>query len=277
MKRRIIGLSIMPALLVAEPVWTEGEHGLWRLQFADGTYLSAADVATNGVRSTCTVTREGAVTRRVWRTDRADVTVTETPTGDGAVDLRAEVTPHGVDAKMLELPANVRFRPETVRSFVYPGRGNSGIGMAFNAKFFQPSPEDKPTAWHAGPYTYDKGYRHLYGGSLVNHPTSLQETNLVVTAEGARWLGTDAAAFFSGYRRSVMRPPAEGQSDVVLVDSPSGPYLSGKHFGGMGMLWRFGVAGGSHDRYAPSWEAIAVRRLLPRLAAKVRSATGYAS
>ena len=276
MKRRIIGLSIMPALLVAEPVWTEGEHGLWRLQFADGTYLSAADVATNGVRSTCTVTREGAVTRRVWRTDRADVTVTETPTGDGAVDLRAEVTPHGADAKMLELPANVRFRPETVRSFVYPGRGNSGIGMAFNAKFFQPSPEDKPTAWHAGPYTYDKGYRHLYGGSLVNHPTSLQETNLVVTAEGARWLGTDAAAFFSGYRRSVMRPPAEGQSDVVLVDSPSGPYLSGKHFGGTGMLWRFGVAGGSHDRYAPSWEAIAIRRLLPRLAAKAPDRTRVA-
>ena len=164
-RRNILGLLVMPALLAAEPVWTEGEHGLWRLQFVDGTYLSAADVATNGVRGACTVTREGTVTRRVWRTDRADVTVIETPTGDGAVDLRAEVTPHGADAKMLELPANVRFRPESVRSFVYPGRGNSGIGMAFNAKFFQPSPEDKPTAWHPGPHTYDKGYRHLYGAS----------------------------------------------------------------------------------------------------------------
>ena len=48
MKRCIIGLILMPALLAAEPVWNEGEHGLWRLQFADGTYLSAADVATNG-------------------------------------------------------------------------------------------------------------------------------------------------------------------------------------------------------------------------------------
>ena len=276
MKRSILGVFIVPALLAAEPVWNEGEHGLWRLQFVDGTFLSAADVATNGVRGACTVTREGAVTRRVWRTDRADVTVTETPTGDGAVDLRAEVTPHGADAKMLELPANVRFRPESVQRFVYPGRGNSGIGMAFNAKFFQPSPGDKPTAWHAGPHTYDKGYRHLYGGSLVNHPTSLQETNLVVTAEGARWLGTDAAAFFSGYKRSVMRPPAKGQSDVVLVDSPSGPYLSGKHFGGTGMLWRFGVAGGSHDRYAPSYEAIAIRRLLPKLAEKAPDRTRVA-
>ena len=110
-KRSIIGLILIPVLLAAEPVWTEGEHGLWRLQFADGTYLSAADVDTNGVRGTCTTTRDGAVTRRVWRTDRADVTVIETPTGDGAVDLRAEVTPHGPDAKMLELPANVRFRP----------------------------------------------------------------------------------------------------------------------------------------------------------------------
>ncbi len=259
-KRNTIGLILIPVLLSAEPVWTEGEHGLWRLQFADGTYLSAADVATNGcgagraananvsaaprggVRDTYTVTREGTVTRRVWRTDRADVTVIETPTGDGAVDLRAEVTPHGADAKMLELPANVRFRPETVRSFVYPGRGNSGIGMAFNEKFFHPSPEDKPTAWHPGPHTYDKGYRHLYGASLVNHPLDLPETNLVVTAEGKRWLGTDAAGLFS-YKRTVMRPPAKGQSDVVLIDSPVGPYLSGKHFGGAGMLWRFGVAG----------------------------------
>jgi hypothetical protein len=274
-KRSIIGLILIPALLAAEPVWTEGEHGLWRLQFVDGTYLSASDVATNGVRGACTVTREGTVTRRVWRTDRADVTVIETPTGDGAVDMRAEVTPHGADAKMLELPANVRFRPETVRSFVYPGRGNSGIGMAFNAKFFQHSPEDKPTAWHAGPHTYDKGYRHLYGASLVSHPLDLPETNLVVTAEGKRWLGTDAAGLFS-YKRTVMRPPAKGQSDVVLVDSPVGPYLSGKHFGGAGMLWRFGVAGGSHDRYAPSWEAIAIRRLLPRLAAKAQSRTRVA-
>ena len=133
MKRSILGVFIVPALLAAEPVWNEGEHGLWRLQFVDGTFLSVADVATNGVRGACTVTREGAVTRRVWRTDRADVTVTETPTGDGAVDLRAEVTPHGADAKMLELPANVRFRPESVQRFVYSGRGNSGIGMAFNA------------------------------------------------------------------------------------------------------------------------------------------------
>ena len=47
MKRCIIGLILMPALLAAEPVWNEGEHGLWRLQFVDGTFLSVADVATN--------------------------------------------------------------------------------------------------------------------------------------------------------------------------------------------------------------------------------------
>ena len=248
-------------------VWTDGEHGLWRLQFADGSYLSAADIATNGVRGTCTTTRDGAVTRCAWRTDRADVTVTETPTGDGAVDLRAEVTPHGADAKMLELPANRRFRPETVRSFVYPGRGNSGIGMAFNALFFQSSSADRPTAWHAGKATYDKGYRHLYGASLKMQPLGLPPTNLVVTAEGKSWLGTDAAVIFSRYRRAVLRPPAPGQSDLVLIDSPTGPYLSGKNFGGAGMLWRFGVAGG-HDEQRVPCEAIAIRRMLPQLAAK---------
>ncbi|MBQ6340578.1 MAG: hypothetical protein IJI36_15680, partial [Kiritimatiellae bacterium] len=103
-KRILIGgfaVLAIPLLLAAEPAWNEGEHGLWRLQFADGSYLSAADVATNGVHGTCAVARDGAATRRTWRTDRADVTVVETPTGDGAVDLRAEVTPHGADAKML--------------------------------------------------------------------------------------------------------------------------------------------------------------------------------
>ena len=257
----------IPSLLVAEPVWDDGEHGLWRLQFADGSYLSAADVATNGVRGMCTTTRDGAVTRRVWRTDRADVTVTETPVDAGAVDLRAEVTPHGADAKMLELPANRRFRPEAVRSFVYPGRGNSGIGMAFNALFFQSSSAEHPTAWHAGKATYDKGYRHLYGASLKMQPLGLPPTNLVTTAEGAKWLGTDAAVIFSRYRRAVLRPPAPGQSDLVLIDSPTGPYLSGKNFGGSGMLWRFGVAGG-HDEQRVPCEAIAIRRMLPQLAAK---------
>ena len=55
MKRAIISVVVMPVLLAAEPVWTEGEHGLWRLQFADGTFLSAADIAALD-RSTLTVT-----------------------------------------------------------------------------------------------------------------------------------------------------------------------------------------------------------------------------
>ena len=271
MKKRILvgcfAILAIKVILAAESAWTEGEHGLWRLQFTDGTYLSAADIATNGVHGTCVTDRAGATTRRTWRTARADVTVTETSLDADAVDLRAEVTPHGADAKMLELPANRRFRPETVRSFVYPGRGNSGIGMAFNAKFFQPSPADKPNAWHTGKETYDKGYRHLYGASLKMQPLGLPPTNLVVTAEGARWLGTDAAVIFSRYQRAVLRPPAPGQSDVVLIDSPTGPYLSGKRFGGTGMLWRFGVAGSLGESRVPC-EAIAIRRMLPQLAAK---------
>ena len=271
----LVALAI-PVLLASGQAWDDGEHGLWRLQFADGSYLSAADVATNGVRGACTTTRDGAATRRVWRTDRADVTVTETPVDAGAVDLRAEVTPHGADAKMLELPANRRFRPESVQGFVYPGRGNSGIGMAFNEKFFLPSPENRPTAWHVGAYTYGKGYRHLYGASLKMQPLGLPPTNLVTTAEGAKWLGAGADEFFSRHRRAVLRPPAQGQSDIVLIDSPTGPYLSGKHFGGAGMLWRFGVAGGGHDRYAPPLEAIAIRRMLPQLAAKAPGRTRVA-
>jgi hypothetical protein len=252
---------------VETSAWEDGEHGIWRLQFVDGSCLSAADIATNGVCGTYTTAIDGTVMRRVWRTDRAEVTVTETPVDAGAVDMRAEVTPHGADAKMLEFPANRRFRPETVRSFVYPGRGGSGIGMAFNAKFFQASPADRPTAWHAGKATFGKGYRHLYGAPPKILPPGLPPTNLVITAEGVKWLGADAAAVFSRYRRTVLRPPAPGQSDVVLIDSPAGPYLSGKNFGGAGWLWRFGVAGTCDGQREPC-EAIAVRRMLPQLAAK---------
>ena len=267
MRMVAVAAFAIPAIMDAEPVWTEGEHGLWRLQFFDGSFLSASDIATNGVRGACTITRDGLTTRRAWRTDRADVTVIETYVGKGAVDLRAEVTPHGANAKMLEMPANMRFRPESVRSFVYPGGGSSGIGMAFNSSFFLPSPEDNPTAWHVGTATYSKGYRHLYGAPLRSLPIGLPPTNLIVTAEGLRWLGKDAAEFFSRRRRSVIRPPADGQSDVVLIDSPTGPYLSGKNFGGSGMLWRFGVAGHAYDLDRSS-EAVAIQRMLPKLAEK---------
>ena len=275
-KRSIVLVFIMPMLLVAQPVWNEGEHGLWRLQFVDGTFLSASDVVTNGVRGDYEVACDGIVTRRTWCTDRADVTVVETSAGEGILDLRAEVTPHGADAKMFEMPANVRFQPESVQCFVYPCRGNSGIGMAFNSKFFLPSPEDKPTVWHAGPYTYDKGYRHLYGASLMCHPEHLPNTNLVVTADGVRWLGKDIVGIFSRCRRAVLRPPVKGQSDVVLIDSPTGPYLSGKHFGGAGMLWRFGVAGHSSDPCEAPYEAIAIRKLLPNLVARAPGRTRVA-
>ena len=271
-----IGVFIMPALVIAAPVWTEGEHGLWRLQFSDGTFLSAADVATNGVRGNCVDVRDGAKVLRTWRTSRADVTVIESSPGNGVLDMRAEVTPHGADAKMLEFPANMRFRPESVRSFVYPGCGGEGIGMAFNSKFFLPSPHENPTTWHVGPLAYGKGYRHLYGESLVCHPEHLPKTNLAVTAEGMRWLGADVSGIFSGCRRAVLRPPANGQSDVVLIDSPTGPYLSGKHFGGAGMLWRFGVAGGTSDSYETPYEAVAIRKLLPQLVARTQGRTRVA-
>ena len=255
------------AAVGANPVWTEGEHGLWRLAFTDGATLSAADVATNGVPGTCRVSRDGAVTRREWKTDWADVTVTETATGEGAVDYRATVTPHGGrTAKMLDLPATLRFAPKDVESFVYPGRGNSGIGMAFNEKFFLPSPPDQPTSWHVGKCSGPKGYLRMYGDYLACLPLEWPKTNLTVTAEGKEWLGVDAPNHFKSWQRSVLRPPKKGKSDLVLVDSPNGPFFSANRFGGVGALWRFGCAGGGGHERVPPCESFILRRLLPKLA-----------
>lgn len=67
---------------------------------------------------------------------------------------------------------------------------------------------------------------------------------LSLTEEGRALFGPAGEEFF---RRPphlrVNRPPAEGQSDLTLVDSACGPALSGKSFGGKGWLMRFGSPG----------------------------------
>ena len=260
------------------PLWTSGAHGLWRLRFRDGSFLSAADFATNAVAGghfACT--RTGAAARLSWTSPRADVVVESTPSADGSsADLRAAVTPRAGESLMLDFPAHLRFPAETVKDFVYPGRGMGGPGLAFNAKFFLPSAPDSPHGWDRA-HKSGAGYARLYGGNLRMQPMDAEPVALKVTDAGRAWLGHGPARRFDAWKRPVIRPPAPGQSDLVLIDTEFGPYLSAKRFGGTGALWRFGVADGSSSRdRVPPAETFAVRHLLPRLAEKAPGRTKVA-
>ncbi|MGN0846178.1 MAG: hypothetical protein ACI4RA_02195 [Kiritimatiellia bacterium] len=248
-----------------QTLWRSGPHGLWRIRFRDGSFLSAADFATNAV-SGGSFKYEANGTRLVWTSPVADVAVTAEPATDGAsTDLRAEVTPKRGESLMLDFPAHLTFPAATVKDFVYPGRGNSGPGLALNAKFFLPASPESPHGWtHA--HKSGAGYAHLYGGGLKMQPMESEPAPLSVTPEGEKWFRPGAVRQINRWKRPVIRPPAPGQSDLVLIDSPLGPYLSAKRFGGSGALWRFGVADASSDRiWAPPAETYAVRQLLPRL------------
>ena len=249
-------------------LWRSGEDGLWRIRFRDKTSLSAADFATNAVAGgSFACTTSGTVTRLVWMSSVADVTVEAVSSEDGSsADLRAEVTPHGRESLMLDFPARLRFPAATVKDFIYPGRGNSGPGLALNAKFFEPGTLESPHGWKNVPM-YSKGYRHLYGKGLKMQPMDSAPVPLTVTDEGRKWFGSEAVRQLTGWKRPVLRPPAEGQADLVLIDSAAGPYLSACRLGGTGALWRLGVAEkGDMRAWAPPAETYAIRQLLPRLA-----------
>ena len=144
---------------------TVGEFGAWRLEFEDGSRLAAS-----AWKGTVSESAQGGVTRRDWRSPDLDVTVTAEPAGDGRRDFRISLVNRGVKAvSSCEFPARRRFAPESVKRFVYPGRGNYGLGMAFNSKFFRP--------------TGDK--RRPYLSYRVQYPTLFADFAYLETVDGA--------------------------------------------------------------------------------------------
>ena len=146
--------------LLLAAAMSAGEFGDWRLEFEDGSRLAAADwkgaFAKTGKRSE-------------WRSPDLDVTVTSEAAGTGRSDWRISLVNRGVKAVCsCEFPARRRFAPDSVKRFVYPGRGNFGLGMAFNAKFFRPTGDGKR------PYL---GYR-------VQYPTLFADFAFLESASG---------------------------------------------------------------------------------------------
>ena len=222
-------------------VWQSGASGLWSARFADKTMLDASRFhATN------------AVFRFSWRAgpDKGALTFSYTSIAlvvrviarscpDG-IELDAEVTPAEQTLLRLDLPGRLRFDPATVSRFVFPHKGNSGLGAAFNSRFFERQPGERPFGWKTavcGP----KGYETLCGGTLVMRDFQAPPVPLDVTDEGKRWLTPAMAARVSAAEVAVNRAPARDQADLVIADSVNGPYLSANRLGGsVGGLWRIG-------------------------------------
>jgi hypothetical protein len=233
----------------ASSVWASGESGLWSARFADKTTLDAARFHATNARyafSWKPGPEKDALTLSYASKELAvRVVVRARPDG---VEFSAEATPAAQTLLGLDLPARLRFAPDSVVRFVFPNNGNTALGAAFNRRFFEQQSEDRPSGWVTktiGP----KGYQTLCGGPLSQRDVHDPATPLSVTDEGRRWLSPSSVARLGSASAVVNRAPTRQQADLVLIDSANGPYLSANRLGGAsGGLWR--VGGGVHEEDA---------------------------
>ena len=183
-------------------VFSAGEFGAWRLEFEDGTHLAAADWVTNAAPAwTCAETKAEGIVRREWKSPGVDVVVTSTRVAEGVDDLRLSLMNRGRTISNCEFPARLRFAPDSVKRFVYPGRGNFGVGMAFNSKFFKSTGNSKrpflayrvqyPTLFADFAFleTTDGRNASVYG--LQPRPPHEPWTNTTLFNPGATGVGAD--------------------------------------------------------------------------------------
>jgi len=246
-------------------IWKSGESGLWSARFADNTVLDAASFhATNAL---CAFSwKTGAEKDSLlftYASAALTVRVTARPRPDG-IELSAEATPAAQPLLRLELPGRLRFDPASVTRFVFPHNGNTGLGAAFNHRFFEEQPEERPSGWTttaSGP----KGYQALCGASPIMRDTHDPAVSLTVTAEGRRWIAPSVAARIAKTKAVVNRATARNSADLVVADSENGPYLAANRLGGRdGGLWRIG--GGVHEEDADT-VLILVSSVIEKLAA----------
>ena len=231
----------------AGAILRSGEHGLWRAQFRDGSQISGREFGPSGERAfSCRVNEAANTLQMGFR--GPDITVLIAVVGrEGDVEFGAQVTPREKTVLDFALPARLRFEPDAVERFITPMNGNSSVGTAFNSAFFKLQPQDKPAGWRprlVGP----AGYAALYGASLDQREDQDPPTTLSVTEEGREWFGEALTRRVDGASAVVNRPPFRDQANLILADSPNGPYFSASHLGGAGFLWRIGGGVGNDEK-----------------------------
>ena len=225
---------------------TGGEAGLWSVSYTNsattnGTVEASSFSSSSGSNTfTSSIAGDGVLLN--FSNGVVAVAVTITNCADG-VDMSAAVTPGaGVVATEVVLPAKFRFAPSTVQKFVAPSHSSDGVGVAYNSNFFQIQAETNAATWKSVVQADGGlGYRTIYGSGLTF--TNSTPVAISFTTNGQTWLGAGVSAAWNNSAAVVNRPPAAGQYDLLLVDSPNGPYFSGSHLGGgtnAGYLLRVG-------------------------------------
>lgn len=232
----------------AASIMQSGEWGLWQARLQDGTKLNATDYsATNGTHAfQGEADPKTNALRLNFMSATLDVRVTVTGRATG-VDFQAQAQPKQGAVLDFSLPARLRFDPDQLTRFVCPANGNFSVGTAFKSAFFKLQPQDNSASW-SPQLIGGAGYAALYGGPLDQRANEDPPTTLTVTKAGRQWLGTDLAPRLQGAQAVVNRAPTRAQADLVLVDSPNGPYFSANHLGGMGAIWRVGGAVGEAEK-----------------------------
>lgn len=225
-------------------IWRSGEYGLWQLRFRDGTLLNAADFGKSAER-TVRFAADGENLRLDYAAPEAAVSITVSASAQG-VELRGKVTPAAKTVLDFSLPARLRFPAAEVQRLVFPGNGNSSVGLAFNRLFFSEQPLEHPSSWRSRPGLGGAGYQALYGGPLDQRADAEPPVALRLTEAGAQWLPGMAGRINSA-TACVNRPSKRDQVDLTLVDSDNGPYFAASHLGGSGYLWRLGGRVGQEE------------------------------
>lgn len=222
-----------------ESLYRSGESGLWQARFRDGQTLNAAEFQAGATAKRFESQIDGQALLLKYQAPELSVVIRVTAQESG-FDLQGQITPATNPLTEFTLPAALRFASQSVRRFVSPLHPHLGVGAAFRKSFFEPQPVDQPSSWKGAPGGGPAGYRRLFGDGLDMRDLKEPAVAIQVTPEAKDWLGETLAGKLAAVSARVSRPSKRAQVDLVLLDSPNGPFLSASHLGGKGFLWRFG-------------------------------------
>lgn len=262
---------ILAASLVGGP-FSPGERGDWSLTFEDGSTLSAtAFSATNALLTVVGETVAGE-TRTTYRSPAAEVTVVSRER-DGVTDIVGRVRALGKTVTDVALPARLRFDPTRCARVVFPADKAVGTGYSLKGAFFDREKDVERAFWARDQRPRKLGPSRVYRGRMRYGALDEPTVPVRVTDEGRALLPAATVSAIEAWRQfRVNRVSAPEDSDIVLVDSEHGGFVTASRCGGSGALWRIGQAdpradGKIHRELARGLVAAAVKgRERPQIA-----------
>jgi len=222
----------------AAPHVVVDDSELWKVRFADGSSVTSSGWLRPPWNGQVQV--EAAPPdrlRSVYRSGEFMVEVRVRGSADG-FDLVVHVANPPKRVLHVDLPARLQMPVERIQRMIFSPSGGDAPGIALNRSFFQRHTGERSVRWE-NVRIGSAGYELLFGGPLRQLADDQPVAPLQVTDEGRQWFLPGTIRMIEGSVMCINRPPASGQADLVLVDSPDGPALCGASLGGRGLLMRF--------------------------------------